>query len=770
MTKYTLTDEHRAQLPAWRDKWITNAMSTVPMTDADREHCARAVHGMYEAANLPPPKAVVFVPSPFVMTFAGGFAAAIWHRRHNGMDVTPAVHVVDIETRRITQDITSDSTRFATRYTVDDLDREIVFNAALSLQKVELRAAILDATHDITGEAAAGIINEAWKDAGQHIADAAIGGAATTAIYKAVGVRDYKHIRGVVYHAVNLAVSAAAYDAVEVAMSDAIYDALAVDAAYEVDETVSEAAYDVRDKIGTAVYTLYPGAGGVLAVGNIREATYTPAVDATQEAVRAATDPKVNNTTESISNRTLNSLSLLDEPTSYVFDMTKTAVSDVVVSSTLETTSGVMFEATDDARAATDRATDRAVQKVSESDMFDAVTQSLDNATRDETLDGFLGVNRRDVYNIYAVQLDAQAKASDDAAKAVDFGISSYNRRDAIKGVLDDNTAAATDNVASNHVYTSNINNAFEATHRTITHQTLDAALSTAVNPISGLTMSLNLPGSASGASKGASAPTPPSDLTWYQFDTAAMHRLSHDLGLGDFGLACAQSIWRIGQGGNQWSAWDSYLTFFRDVVGLKLPEYDAYKHYSDLSELSGPRLVHADFCMISDRPELLTVDEQNRPHNETGPFCRWRDGSALYAIHGVRVPAWVVLHHERITVDSIHKEDNTEVQRVMIERFGWDRYADECGAVVLDHDERYGTLMKGPGGLFLRVVNRSPEPDGSFRNYILPVMDNCEPLPDPMDPNGELGEAQALTARNAVASTFGMTGEEYEAVLGGES
>jgi hypothetical protein len=33
-----------------------------------------------------------------------------------------------------------------------------------------------------------------------------------------------------------------------------------------------------------------------------------------------------------------------------------------------------------------------------------------------------------------------------------------------------------------------------------------------------------------------------------------------------------------------------------------------------------------------------------------------------------------------------------------------------------------------------------------------------------------ELREPQALTARNAVASTFGMTGEEYEAVLGGES
>ena len=95
-------------------------------------------------------------------------------------------------------------------------------------------------------------------------------------------------------------------------------------------------------------------------------------------------------------------------------------------------------------------------------------------------------------------------------------------------------------------------------------------------------------------------------------------------------------------QGGNQWSAWDSFLTFFQDVAQLPI-DYSKYNHWRVLSEHSGPRIMHPDFCMICDRPELLTVDEANRPHGESGPFCRWRDGSALYMWHGTPIPAdWI--------------------------------------------------------------------------------------------------------------------------------
>ena len=37
---YELTPKHRAAMPAWRDKWIANAMSTKAMDDADRDALA----------------------------------------------------------------------------------------------------------------------------------------------------------------------------------------------------------------------------------------------------------------------------------------------------------------------------------------------------------------------------------------------------------------------------------------------------------------------------------------------------------------------------------------------------------------------------------------------------------------------------------------------------------------------------------------------------------------------------------------------------------
>jgi hypothetical protein len=92
-----------------------------------------------------------------------------------------------------------------------------------------------------------------------------------------------------------------------------------------------------------------------------------------------------------------------------------------------------------------------------------------------------------------------------------------------------------------------------------------------------------------------------------------------------------------------------------------------------------------------------------------------------------------------------------------------------------VDHDERWGSLYQreianGEMILFLRVTNRSPEPDGSFRNYVLPVAPGCEPLPDPSVPGGQLGAPQKLTALNAVAASFGLRGEEYAAELAAES
>ena len=172
----------------------------------------------------------------------------------------------------------------------------------------------------------------------------------------------------------------------------------------------------------------------------------------------------------------------------------------------------------------------------------------------------------------------------------------------------------------------------------------------------------------------------------------------------------------------------------------------------------------HDGFIIACERPSVICVDAVQRLHNDTGPAIAFRDGWQIYAVHGVRVPDWIIKSPDQITTAKIEAEKNTEIQRVMIERFGWDRYVTTAGFELLDQHERWGTLWRRGEYLVLEVINRSPEPDGSFRKYMLPVAPGCAPL-------GEtLGAPQQLTALNAVASTFGMIGEDYARLVDAES
>ena len=112
-----------------------------------------------------------------------------------------------------------------------------------------------------------------------------------------------------------------------------------------------------------------------------------------------------------------------------------------------------------------------------------------------------------------------------------------------------------------------------------------------------------------------------------------------------------------------------------------------------------------------------------------------------------------------KITVQMIDAETNAERRRLMVDLFGAVRYIQESGAKLL-HEDRFGKLYRKdqPGDeplVFVEVLNRTPEPDGTFKHYWLPVNPELRPIR-----NGRIvGEPQELTAWNAVASTFGLRG-----------
>ncbi|MBC7169026.1 DUF6745 domain-containing protein, partial [Phenylobacterium sp.] len=135
---------------------------------------------------------------------------------------------------------------------------------------------------------------------------------------------------------------------------------------------------------------------------------------------------------------------------------------------------------------------------------------------------------------------------------------------------------------------------------------------------------------------------------------------------------------------GNQDSGYDAYLSFFQDIAKLDI-DYSGYRHWRTLTEHSGPRIMHPDFCMISDRPEVLTVDDQRRPHSENGPFCRWRDGSALYAWHGTRVPARWIEQRDSLDPQEVIRAENVEERAAGAAMIGWPKMLGVLDAKVID-------------------------------------------------------------------------------------
>jgi hypothetical protein len=141
-------------------------------------------------------------------------------------------------------------------------------------------------------------------------------------------------------------------------------------------------------------------------------------------------------------------------------------------------------------------------------------------------------------------------------------------------------------------------------------------------------------------------------------------------------------------------------------------------------------------------------LDESGRLHCADGAAISYPDGFSIWAWHGLRVKQQIIERPDLITVSQIETETNAEICRVLIERYGQDKYLLDSGAKQI-HSDDYGTLFRKDISndeplVMVKVVNSTPEPDGSFHDYFLRVPPTMK------------------TARESVAWTFGKVVDEY--------
>lgn len=179
----------------------------------------------------------------------------------------------------------------------------------------------------------------------------------------------------------------------------------------------------------------------------------------------------------------------------------------------------------------------------------------------------------------------------------------------------------------------------------------------------------------------------------------------------GKFGLECAKKWPNVYQGGNMWAGWLCYVDAAENVLGLRLPEFEKYRPWHDAGVNGGYRVMHEDFCIVSDFPETIKIDEENRPHCEDGPSHRWRDGVEIYHWHGVNVPGEWLDGSKTLTPEKALTWENVEQRRAACEILGWHNVLEHpsLNPKVIDKDMPHiGTLLQvdlpdAPGQWFLK-------------------------------------------------------------------
>jgi hypothetical protein len=210
-------------------------------------------------------------------------------------------------------------------------------------------------------------------------------------------------------------------------------------------------------------------------------------------------------------------------------------------------------------------------------------------------------------------------------------------------------------------------------------------------------------------------------------------------------------------RGGSIWNAgWCAYVSFFRDQMQWEDSLLENFTIDEDLAKSCGWVWWHENVLAISDRPEILNRDDEGRLHCENGPSIAYRDGWSLYHFHGVTVPQLVIESPDQITIQMIESESNAEVRRVMMERYGYDRYILDCDSELvdscrLDHPIiglrdaklRVKKVSDDEPIVYIDLLNSTPEPDGSVKRYLMRV-----------DPNAYGGDA-SMVCQAAAASTW---------------
>ena len=210
-----------------------------------------------------------------------------------------------------------------------------------------------------------------------------------------------------------------------------------------------------------------------------------------------------------------------------------------------------------------------------------------------------------------------------------------------------------------------------------------------------------------------------------------------------------------------------SFLSYYDHEITEKgrLKEFLDAAALIDMSKY-GMYWAYEKVTIVSDRPFEIHLDKRDRLHNPTSASLKWRDGFGIYCWKGVLLNGGRIAPRRIVegdfTAKEVLEEPNQEIRRCMLEKKGGQWFVEALGAKVVSQDD-WGTLYRvditgDEPIVVVKVVNSTPEPDGSYKDYFIRVHPELRPIFQ----GRVVGDPQKMTPKAAIASTFGLREHEY--------
>lgn len=170
------------------------------------------------------------------------------------------------------------------------------------------------------------------------------------------------------------------------------------------------------------------------------------------------------------------------------------------------------------------------------------------------------------------------------------------------------------------------------------------------------------------------------------------------------------------------WQSWAGWYEGAK-ILGVEFDE-EKFNIFINWAKHCTFTIPYDKLCVVSHRPVEVHWQD-NLLHNEKGPSVKYADGWAIWSIEGNQVDEQIVMRPETQTIEQIAKEENEEIRRIRIDRFGWSRYLDETSSEVLDQrrndiEATYEILAETPIGQ--RLITFCPS---TGRRYSLGIPGN---------------------------------------------